>query len=175
MLQRTFRQYAQGFGSAPVQAVVTIDDVTVFSGTVNTLNQPAPPMSDSGTTLDNLAWSWQGDAAYQGTRAITVAVTGSTLVLGQTLANSPYNDDGALWGQVWSQEINGVRYFDPFTDVRIDGIAQSTNFTAAQVGQRWWRIPAGSTWTATMNIKIWDHHKLSLAEIAEAYAVAEPS
>lgn len=173
MQQRTFRQFAQGFGAVPAQAVVTIDGDTVFNGAVDTINQPPPPLPNGETTIDNVAWSWQGDTLYQGARAITVAVTGSPVILAMTLANTPYADL-SIWGQLSSQKINGLHFPDPFTDVKLNGVSVAAVFDPQQLGQRWWRVEPGSIWSATMNILIWDHQKLTMSEIAEAYSVLTP-
>ena len=153
MTDRIFQQYAQGYGSTPCHVVCQIDGNTVFSGTVETLDQPYPALPDP-EFVTVPAWTWQDSADFTGTRQFTVSVTGSTLLLAQTLANNPYGNVANLdqFTSFYSQEIDGVVYNDPFTNETINGVVQQGPFVPENSGQWWWKIPAGSTFTATLNI-----------------------
>jgi len=151
MTLRTFRQYAQGFGAIPAQVVFQIDGNTVFSGSVVTLDQPMPALPNSEYSIDNIAWTWQDDAEFSGTRSITVSVSDSPLILATTLANDPYSNVES-YGAFYIAEIDNVSYADPFTDETIDGVVVPGPYNPALTGQWWWRIPAGSTFSATMHV-----------------------
>jgi hypothetical protein len=151
MTLRTFRQYALGFGSNTAQVVCQIDGNTIFSGPVTTLYQPRPSLPDPGQAIDNIAWSWQGDADFTGSQNMSLTVTGSELVLGTTSANNPYAD-AAVFDWVFQKEVDGTFYYEPFSNVSIDGVPVSKPNQADLTGQWWWAIPAGSTFSATLNI-----------------------
>jgi len=151
MTDRTFKQYALGFGSVPAQVVFQIDGNTVFSGTITTLDEPMPALPNSEYSIDNTAWSWTNAADFEGTQQITISVSGSDLLLAQTLANNPVaNAD--IFQSFYNVEVDGVIYYDPFTEETINGVAQSGPYDPAISGQWWWSIPSGSTFTATMNV-----------------------
>jgi len=154
MTDRTFNQYAQGYGSVPAQIVFQIDGNNVFSGPISTLDQPSPSLPDAESPILPLAWTWQDSADFTGTKQISISVSGSWVLLGPTLANNPYGNVGNInqFKGFYQQEIDGVTYFDPFTNEDIDGVAQSGPFQASEPGQWWWQIPAGSTFTATMHV-----------------------
>jgi hypothetical protein len=154
MTDRTFQQWAQGYGSTPCQVVCQIDGNTVFSGTVTTLDVPLPSLPDAEYMGPPVAWSWQDSADFSGTKQFTVSVTGSTLLLAQTFANNPYGNVANLeeFGSFYSREIDGIIYHDPFTNETIDGVVQQGPYEPTESGQWWWTIPAGSTFAATMNV-----------------------
>lgn len=155
MVQRTFRQYARGFGTEPASATVIIGGNTVFDGPVQTVDELLPVLPNHEYALDNIAWTWQQDADFSGTKQLTIAVSGAYLLLGQTLANNPYNsaaNPNSGYGAFWNIEIDGVEYSDPLTDEAIDGIPQSGPYRPDEAGQWWWVIPPGCTFTATMHV-----------------------
>jgi len=151
MTLRTFQQYAVGFGSTPAQVVCQIDGNTVFSGSVTTLDQPMPSLPDSEYKIDNVAWSWQDDVEFSGTKSFTVSVSNSPLMLALTVADNPYSNVQSF-GQFYSIEIGNVSYSDPFTNEAINGVPQSGPYDPNLAGQWWWIIPAGSTFSATMHV-----------------------
>jgi hypothetical protein len=155
MLQRTFHQYARGFGSEPALVTVTIGGNVVFNGPVVTVDELLPVLPDPTYVIDDIAWTWQEDANFSGTKDLTITVSGSYLVLAQTLANNPYQ--GAIpsnpeYTAFWSIEIDGVTYSDPLTDEAIDDIPQSGPYRPDERGQWWWAIPPDSTFTAVIHI-----------------------
>lgn len=154
MTDRIFQQHAQAYGSTPAFVVCQIDSNTVFSGSIPTVDQPWPVLPNSEFLIPPLAWSWQDSADFAGTKQISITVTGSPVLLGQTFANYPSGNAANLdvFSSFYAQEIDGVTYFDPFTDEAIDGVPQSGPFHAETPGQWWWRIPVGSTFSATMHI-----------------------
>ncbi len=151
MTDRIFQQYAQGYGSTPCQVVCQIDGNTVFNGSVATLDEPLPSMPNPEFNVENIAWSWTNDAEFSGTQSISIAVTGSALLLAGTLANNPAGN-AESYSAFYVQTINGVDYADPFSNEAIDGVAQSGPFNPDYAGQWWWVIPAGRTFTAAMHI-----------------------
>ena len=151
MTIRNFRQYAIGLGSTPAQVVFQIDGNTVFSGSVTTLDQPMPSMPDPAFTVDNLAWTWQDDVEFAGTKSISISVSNSSLLLAGTSADNPYANV-ETYGAYYTVEIDGVSYADPLTNEAIDGVSQTGPYDPDLPGEWWWYIPAGSTFTATMHV-----------------------
>ena len=151
MTDRTFKQHAMGFGEVPSQVVFQLDGNTVFSGAVTTVDEEFPSLPDLDYRIDNIAWTWTDDVEFSGTKSISIAVTGSPLMLADTLANNPLGN-AELFVSFYSVEIDGVTYEDPLTDEEIDGVPQSGPPDPTLPGQWWWTIPAGSTFTATMHV-----------------------
>lgn len=151
MTDRIFQQHAMAFGSTPCQVVCQIDGKTIYSGTVTTVDEPRPPLPNRTYTIDNVVWSWQNPADFAGTQSLVITVTGSDLVLANTQANDPYNDS-AEFGAFYTTEVDGVRYVDPLTDEALNSVPQSGPYDPDLRGQWWWLIPAGSTFSATINV-----------------------
>ena len=156
MTTRTFRQLGQGYGSNPCQITATLDGVTVYTGAVTTVDQPLPVLPDTSLVISNILYTFTRDAHFAGTIPMTIAVAGSPLVLCDTLANFflPVADQGDVWNSPHvvmtdAEEPNS----DPLTDVMIDGVAQPHQFETEYKGQWWWIIPAGSTFSATINVR----------------------
>lgn len=152
MTDRTFQQHALAFGATPTQVVYQINGNTVFNGPVTTVDQPMPVLPNTEYSIDNIAWTWTNDATFSGTQSISIAVTGSALMLAQTAANNPLGN-AEVFGSFYSVEVDGVKYTDPFTEETIDGTALSGPYDPALPSQWWWRIPSGSTFTATMHVE----------------------
>lgn len=163
MTTRTFIQKATAYGSSTASIVAVVDGVTVYSGSVETLNQPFPSLPDTENSYGANAFTWTNDVAFAGTQTLSIAVTGSDLLLTDSVANYIGIDDPAnpgntisgganVYGGFYNETIANVVYSDPFTNVTIDGVAQSTD-RGDLVGQWYWTIPAGSTFTATINIQ----------------------
>lgn len=151
MTDRTFKQHALAFGTTPTEVVYQINGNTVFNGPVTTVDQPVPPLPNTVYKVDNIAWTWTNDATFDGTQSISIAVTGSTLLLAQSTANNPAGN-AEIFGSFYTVEVDGVTYSDPFTEETIDGVALLGPYDPAFPSQWWWRIPSGSTFTATMHV-----------------------
>lgn len=148
MTDRTFRQHATAFGATPTQVVCQISGNTVYSGSVTTLDEPLPSLPNFACSIDTVAWSWQANAEFSGSQEISITVTGSPLLLADTLANNPFGD-AANFIPFYSTEQSGT---DPLTNQAIDGVALTGPNDPSLPGQWWWVIPAGSTFTATMHV-----------------------
>jgi hypothetical protein len=177
MTTRTFKQLGQGYGSVPTSIVVTLDGTEIFSGPISTLDQPLPTFPDSGNSYGIEIFSWTDEVTFAGSKSLSISVSGSPLLLTDTQANyilipnpdysppDPKNpttepvvpefiSGGAnVYGTFYFETIDTVTYSDPFTDEAIDGTAQSGPPDPSLPGQWYWKIPAGSTFTATVNIQ----------------------
>ena len=153
MTDRTFIQHAQAYGPVPAQVECTIDGIVIYNGSVQALDQPFPNLPNPALEISNVAWSWQGNADFSGTQQLSITVSGSSLVLANTLANNPAGNL-EVFLPFYSVEQSGVIYYDPLTDETLDGISLTGPYDPALPGQWWWRIPAGSTFTATMHVNL---------------------
>ena len=154
MTTRNFKQCGQAYGSTPASITATIDGVVVFSGPISTLDQPLPvlPEPAANVALPTL-FTWTNTLYFSGTQSYSIAVTGSPLLLGSTLADHFIANDVSQFGIFYSYDDDGALVGDPLANVVIDGVALTRGpDNAALPGQWQWLVPAGSTLTAVMNI-----------------------
>jgi hypothetical protein len=91
--------------------------------------------------------------AFAGTQSYSVAVTGSPLLLSWTAADYCVANNVSQFDTFYAYEIGGVTVVDPFTNVAIDGVARTRGPNNSTLAGQWhWLIPAGSTFTATLNV-----------------------
>jgi hypothetical protein len=125
---------------------------TVYSGGVLTVDEPLPhPLPNPDYVVDNVAWTWTGNADFVGSQEISISVTGSPLLLAESVAYDPYGYVNDFSG-FFSANIANVLFYDPFSDEKLDGVPQPGPLNPATPGQWWWVIPAGGTFTATMHV-----------------------
>lgn len=144
MTMRNFRQHAQGFGNTDSQVIVSLDGNIIYQGAVLTVPGPRPSLPNLNYDIENLAWTWQLPMDFQGTRQISIAVSGSPILLGRTLADGNWPEYSAFRAFCFEDA-------DPFKDVVIDGVSRARASWELD-GQYWWFIPEGSIWTASMHV-----------------------
>jgi hypothetical protein len=156
MTTRTFRQLGQGYGSTTCQISATVGGVVVHTGAVTTVDQPLPALPDTSLVINNILYTFTRDAHFAGTIPMSITVSGSPLLLAQTQANFflPVANQSDVWSSphvvdLGENEVNS----DPLTDVTIDGVVQPHQFEVDYKGQWVWIIPAGSTFSATINVR----------------------
>ena len=91
MTIRTFIQRGQAYGIEPVTITAQIDGVQVFSGPVNTIDEPVPALPSLDTQIGVDIFSWAEDVLFSGTKTMEITVTGvcnSWVIL---LINSYFN------------------------------------------------------------------------------------
>jgi len=87
MANRTFKVYGQAYAAAgDVSVTMTVGGVEVFNGAVN----DSTTVRDGQPTTHNHLWTYTMDENTEGSLAVTVAVTGGELCLGQTEDNLHY-------------------------------------------------------------------------------------
>lgn len=150
MISKTIQQLAIGYGAAPASVVCQINGNTIFSGTIQTLDEPEPELPNSSLTVDNVAWTWTEDADYTGNKTISIAVSNSPLLLGVLKINNPYNTAAGFQG--FTATIDGVETTDPFANETINGTPVAPTPGGDLTGQWWWWIPAGATFVATLHV-----------------------
>lgn len=152
MTTRTFKQLGQAYGSTPAVITATINGAVVFSGEIPTINTPIPPMPDTGLTGSEL-YTWTNTVEFSGTQSISISVANATLLLTDSFADNCSNLT-AEFAPFYSIQDDGVLISDPFTNVTIDGVAMLRGPDSSSLSGQWhWIIPAGSTWSATLNVQ----------------------
>ena len=87
MANRTVQILGQGYGSSPAQITVTANGNTVFSGTVNTVDQPLPALPNPDLDLTNILCTFEIDQAFTGQIPMTCAVSLGSVIFAQINAN----------------------------------------------------------------------------------------
>ena len=150
---RTFSQKGQAYGSVACKITAKIDGAVVFSGEIPTANTPIPLLPDSTIDLGVDLFSWSKPVDLSGSYELEIAVDNAILIITDTKADyvNPQDLSQSADG-FYTIEIDGVMYRDPFTDVKINGVAQVGQYNPATPGQWYWRVDPGSVFTATVNI-----------------------
>lgn len=84
---RTVQIQGQGYGSTPAQITVTANANTVFSGAVNTVDQPWPTLPNLAINLNNVLCTFEIDTSFTGEIPMTCAVSVGTVIFSQIFAN----------------------------------------------------------------------------------------
>ena len=156
MTVRTFKQQGQSYGSTPTSIVAKIDGVEVYNGVVSTLDIP-PPLSPNSVdnNVDLFTWeaplptTWEAAVNSNSEQLMEITVLGNNLYLGKTWANHSGSDPEEFYSKIDPDE-NGI--IDPLTNVIINGEPQIINRRPGSDGQWRWTIPAGATFTASVDL-----------------------
>jgi hypothetical protein len=153
-LERTFRQLAQAYGHQTAEVRVSLDGAELYHGAVRTMPGPPPSLPNLDLVISNVAWTWTQSVLFSGQRDLEIQTSHSWLLLANTEANVPFieHDAHKTFGSFYIRKQDGVEYHDPFTDVIINDVPQPQIHRPDQIGQRWWRIPPDSVFTAKINI-----------------------
>jgi len=87
MATRTIQLLGQGYGATPAQITVTANGNTVYSGPVNTVNEPVPLLPNTQLSLQNILCTVEIDQAFVGQMPMTCAVSSGTLIFAEIFAN----------------------------------------------------------------------------------------
>ena len=87
MANRTIQLLGQGYGSSPAQITVTANGNTVFSGTVNTVDQPLPIQPNPDLILTNILCTFEIDQAFSGQMPMTCSVSSGTVIFTEINGN----------------------------------------------------------------------------------------
>jgi hypothetical protein len=91
MANRTVQILGLGYGANPAEITVTANGNTVFSGTINTVNQPVPVLPDASLKNSTVVLcSFEIDQAFTGQIPMTCTVNSGIVVFAQILANYSY-------------------------------------------------------------------------------------
>ncbi len=159
MTTRTFIQEAAAYGATAVTVTASINGAQVFSGNVEPVGS-AIPSDQTAVPFANL-FTWTNTVDFAGTSFMTITVENGDLLLGDSFANyaagnsqiNPAQGNVDSYLGFYDFTIDGNTISDPLSDVFIDSIGQSTDRSTGLYGQWYWTIPAGSTFSATVNIE----------------------
>lgn len=152
MTTRTFKQMGQAYGSTPCAITATINGVIVFSGEIPTLDIPFPILPNTAISTVDL-FTWNNTVDFSGTQSFSISVANAPLLLTNTQADCVLANNTTAFSSFYSYDNNGVTVVDPFTNVAIDGVVmQKSPDYSTMTGQWYWSIPAGSTFSATLNV-----------------------
>ena len=152
MTTRTFKQFGQGYGATPAVVTASIGGTVVFSGDIPTVDSPIPSLPNP-TVIGTELYTWTNTVDFAGTQSFSLTVQNSTVLLTDSFADYIIANDSTQFGVFYSYTVGNILISDPFTGEAIDGIAlQRKSDDSELTGQWYWKIPAGSTFTATLNV-----------------------
>jgi hypothetical protein len=154
MTTRTVKMFGLAYGTTPAEIAVTLDGVSVYTGTVTTADEPVPSLPNleiANTTVEFCNFEIPMDA--NGTIPMTCTVLSGTAIFAQIQANYCViaNTDPVIGtGPDIFNNIDGVG--DARSNVFIDGDAQPINHTEEFGGTWWFTVPADSTLTYDLDV-----------------------
>lgn len=158
-MDRLFKQNGQGYGASPVNIIAKIDGNVVFSGEVQTFDEPVPVPFDPAYDYGVGMVTWPMDVFFNGTTTLEIQVTGpqsSVLLLTDTEAQEqPIIDSNGYTNFIYFEA--NTKMSDPLSDVKIDGLPVIGQLRPLdENGQWYWIIPAGSTLTANLSVNVFN-------------------
>lgn len=157
MTTRTFKQLGIAYGNQNVEITAKIDNVVVYQGTVNTLNEPAPELPNLDYTVTNELFSWTADVDFAGPQVLEIDVgQGAELIVAKLEANyTPIANITA--NTVASSGANNYVSFkwQQFGNTYIDGVLQDSQTIDHDTlgGMWWWKLAPGSNLVENITIE----------------------
>lgn len=156
MTTRTVKIFGLAYGSTPAEIAVTLDGVSIYTGTVTTADTPLPFMPADQSTVDSTVefCNFEIPMDFDGVKPMTCTVTNGTVIFAQIKANYCViaNSDPVVGtGPTIYGGVDGLG--DARSNVYIDGIAQVVNHTESLSGSWWFTVPAGSTLTYDLDVQ----------------------
>jgi len=152
MINQTIYFKGYGISQSNTTVVLTVDDQQVYQGPVWSVQAHVEPSNQQIIDNNLYAWNFQSESRSW-TRQISIQIDQGDLYLirheAVTHGFGGATDQRTL---LWNEMRDGRPYFEPKTDVRIDGIPQvPTAVDPAQLQGEWaWKVPSGSTITYTL-------------------------
>jgi len=164
MTIRTFIQRGQAYGIEPVTITAQIDGVQVFSGPVNTIDEPVPALPSLDTQIGVDIFSWAEDVLFSGTKTMEITVTGGTLLVTSSSANycpvtgdlSPltFSTGPDIFAPYYTiEQADGSLFTDPITNVFINGVSVERDTESGLTGNWIWKVPHGTAFVCTINVQ----------------------
>lgn len=146
MTTRTFKQYGIAFGPQTANITAKIDDVVVYQGPVETLNELRPALPIEGYTVENAMFSWTTDVAFTGPQVLEITVDSGNadLLVAQIRAN--YTQVVIEPGNVVSSGPDNYVTFPStqFGNTYVNGTLQEV-VHGDWTGMWWWWVPTSGT------------------------------
>jgi hypothetical protein len=154
MTTRTVKMFGLAYGTTPAEISVTLDGVSVYTGTVTTADIPVPSLPDANLTPTTVEFcNFEIPMDTNGTIPMTCTVLSETAIFAQIKANYCViaNTDPVIGtGPDGFDNIDGVG--DARSNVFINGVEQPINHTEELSGTWWFVVPAGSVLTYNLDV-----------------------
>lgn len=155
MTTRTVKMFGLAYGSSPAEISVTLDGVSVYTGTVSTVNAPVPflPNLELANTIVEFC-NFEIPMDTIGTKPMTCTVTNGTVIFADISANYCViaNTDPVIGtGPDVFNNIDGSG--DARSNVLLDGVEQPINHTEEFSGTWWFVVNTGSTLSYNLDIQ----------------------
>lgn len=174
MINQTIFFKGYGISQTNTEIVLTADDEQIYQGPVWSVLSHIEPSAQQIADNNLYAWDCQADSRTWD-RQISIQVTkGDLYLIRHEAVTRGFGPETALPTLLWNEFRDGQQFFEPKTDVRIDGIPQQTSaITPEQSQGEWaWKVPAGSTITYTLRSNATDL-KLPTWDITRSYVQGE--
>jgi hypothetical protein len=155
MTLRTVKMFGLAYGATPAEIAVTLDGVSVYTGTVATTDAVVPSLPNLEIQSSTVEFcNFEIPIDFTGAKPMTCTVNNGTVIFAQIDANYCViaNTDPVIGGgpDIF-QNIDGEG--DARSNVYIDGIAQPMNHSGDFGGTWWFVVPAGSTLSYDLDIQ----------------------
>jgi len=149
MTTRTFKQNGIAFGPTPVNITAKIDNVVVYEGPVETLNESFPNLPDPAYTVTNTLFSWTTDVAFSGSSVIEITTDGNLLVASLGRNYTPFTENGNTYSTGANNFISVTS--NCFGNTYINDALQTVDH-GALLGMWWWKLQPSDTFVETITI-----------------------
>ena len=162
-MQITLRQEGQGYGEVQTTITAKVDGVEVYSGPVDTLNEPLPPLPPDETIgvplftwVPNLSTLSSSSNVQRVTTVVEIIVNTGTLLLTDNSASyQMYPNDPLAWNSIVNPQDHGTYIeYDPMSNVTIDGVPYQKVDVENYTGQWYYVLQAGQVYAGTLNYPI---------------------
>jgi hypothetical protein len=154
MTTRTVKMFGLAYGTTPAEIAVTLDGVSVYTGTVTTADEPVPSLPNAELVDTTVQFcNFEIGMDVNGTIPMTCTVLSGTVIFAQILANYCViaNTDPVVGtGPDVFRNTDGIG--DARSNVLIDGVEQPINHTEELDGTWWFNVPTGSTLTYDLDV-----------------------
>jgi hypothetical protein len=154
MTTRTVKMFGLAYGPTPAEITVTLDGVSVYTGTVTTADEPVPSLPNIelvDTTVEFC--NFEIPMEFSGAKPMTCTVNSGTVIFADILANyvvADNTDPVAGSGPDQFFGIDGAG--NARSSVFIDGVEQPMNHE--EFGGSWWfKVSEGSTLSYNLDIQ----------------------
>jgi hypothetical protein len=90
MPNRTIKFLGQGYGATPAEVTITANGNTVFSGTVDTVDELRPVLPNPNLNLNGNMGTFEIDQAFRGQIPMTCTVNSGTVIFAQIVIDNVY-------------------------------------------------------------------------------------
>jgi hypothetical protein len=149
MTTRTFKQNGIAFGPTPVNITAKIDNVVVYEGTVETLDESLPVLPNPAYTVTNTLFSWTTDVAFSGNAVLEITTDGNVLLASTSSNYTPFTENGNIYS-------SGANNFIAFTSGQFGNTYINDSLQTVSHGDLpgmwWWQLQPSDTFVENITI-----------------------